>query len=72
MSQIHPHEHIAGVSAEVGVSKWHMKGKHNIRNLAKNPGIQPNMGNEMRHGFHQDSMALTKHGKWNPFPWNSI
>ncbi|KAK1273688.1 hypothetical protein QJS04_geneDACA012210 [Acorus gramineus] len=28
-------EQIAGVSDDVGVSKWHMKGKRNIRNLPK-------------------------------------
>ncbi|THU48803.1 hypothetical protein C4D60_Mb06t02850 [Musa balbisiana] len=36
-SQVHPLEHPADASAEVGVSKWHMKGKRNIRNLVKMP-----------------------------------
>ncbi|RWW02696.1 hypothetical protein GW17_00034203 [Ensete ventricosum] len=36
-SQVHPREHSADASAEVGVSKWHMKGKRNIRNLVKMP-----------------------------------
>ncbi|PKU69291.1 uncharacterized protein At1g51745 isoform X1 [Dendrobium catenatum] len=30
-------EHITDVSAEVGVSKWHMKGKRNCRNIGKRP-----------------------------------
>ena len=39
--------------------------------VVEDHGIQPNVENKMSHGFHQDSMAPTKHGKWNPFPWNS-
>ncbi|XP_008785043.2 uncharacterized protein At1g51745 [Phoenix dactylifera] len=38
LSSLHPQEHTADVSAEIGVSKWHMKRKRNIRNIAKRSG----------------------------------
>ncbi|XP_065011717.1 uncharacterized protein At1g51745-like isoform X1 [Musa acuminata AAA Group] len=37
ISQLHPYGHSADASAEAGVSKWHMKGKRNTRNLVKRP-----------------------------------
>ncbi|XP_072962276.1 uncharacterized protein At1g51745-like isoform X2 [Typha angustifolia] len=35
--QLNPHEDPADASAEVGVSKWHMKGKRNNRSISKRP-----------------------------------
>ncbi|XP_058103903.1 uncharacterized protein At1g51745-like isoform X2 [Magnolia sinica] len=37
MSQLHPHEQTAGIAADMGGSKWQLKGKRNIRNLTKRP-----------------------------------
>ncbi|KAH7659025.1 Tudor/PWWP/MBT domain-containing protein [Dioscorea alata] len=35
--QLHPTEQITDASKDVGVSKWHMKGKRNIRHVGKKP-----------------------------------
>ncbi|XP_077237991.1 uncharacterized protein At1g51745-like [Tasmannia lanceolata] len=32
-----PHEHVSGISADLGVSKWQLKGKRNIRTLTRRP-----------------------------------
>ncbi|XP_077244768.1 uncharacterized protein At1g51745-like [Tasmannia lanceolata] len=37
MSHTHPNNQTSGISADMGVSKWQLKGKRNIRNLSKRP-----------------------------------
>ncbi|XXG75514.1 hypothetical protein AAC387_Pa08g0067 [Persea americana] len=37
VSQYHPDEQTAGISSDMGGSKWQLKGKRNIRNLIKRP-----------------------------------
>ncbi|KAF8412877.1 hypothetical protein HHK36_000849 [Tetracentron sinense] len=37
MSHLHPHDQTAAAAADMGISKWQLKGKRNIRNLVKRP-----------------------------------
>ncbi|KAL5973609.1 hypothetical protein ACLOJK_030262 [Asimina triloba] len=36
-SQLHPHDQTSDIAADMGGSKWQLKGKRNIRNLTKRP-----------------------------------
>lgn len=63
ISHLHPHEQTADAPAQVGVSKWHMKGKRNNRNLVRRP-VEHRNDKICTTGFetYDDSVRETTYG----------